>query len=245
MMQLIEGLSERVVGIRAEGEVTAEDYANVLMPAVERALTQYRRVRLLYAIESFEGFAAVAIWDDLKIGLKHWNHFDKIAIVSDHKQLAGAVKFMAFAIPCPVRVFPIASLAEAKEWIDNDDDVTSLEHSLEADGRVLVLKPRGSLTREDFETVSEKLEPVLKQRGSLEGILIEAGNFPGWQNLGGFLSHMKFIAEHQSKVPKIALVTDDKMLKSIPKTLGAVIRTEVRSFQSGEVPAAMSWLTSS
>ena len=243
MMHAIEGLSDNVVGVRAEGEVTAEDYSKVLFPAIEAALSRHARVRLLYAVDSFEGFTPKAIWDDLKAGLKHWDHFDKIAFVSDHKQLAGAIKLMAFAIPCPIRVFPASDLTGAKAWIESSSDVTSLEHNLAADGRVLVLKPRGRLTRQDFKAVSEELEPVLRERGSLEGILIEAKHFPGWQNLAGFLSHMKFIAEHQRRVPRIALVTDDRMLASLPKTLGSVIKTEVRTFKYGEETAALTWLT--
>lgn len=72
MLERISDLPDSVVGIRALGEVTGDDYRNVLTPAVEDALEGGHKVRLLYVLgEDVKGLGltAGAAWQDTKIGL--------------------------------------------------------------------------------------------------------------------------------------------------------------------------------
>ena len=46
-METLPGLGEHVVGVRARGKITAEDYQEVLVPAVEAATEDGKRARLL------------------------------------------------------------------------------------------------------------------------------------------------------------------------------------------------------
>ena len=48
MLELTPDLPDNVVGIRASGQVAAEDYESVLIPAIEARLAQRDRVRVLY-----------------------------------------------------------------------------------------------------------------------------------------------------------------------------------------------------
>jgi hypothetical protein len=57
------------------------------------------------------------MWDDLKIGIEHFGKWEKIAVVTDHSWITGAVQMFAFAIPCPVKVFSNGELREANNWI--------------------------------------------------------------------------------------------------------------------------------
>ena len=118
MMKLITDLPEPVVGVVASGKVSAHDYETVLIPAIEAALKTHNRVRVLYQIDAgFNDFSLGAMWDDLKLGLSHLKAWEKVAVVTDSDALAGATKAFSFAIPCPIKVFGNAALAEAKRWI--------------------------------------------------------------------------------------------------------------------------------
>ena len=50
MIELIEGLPDGVIGIEAVGNVTLEDYDDVVAPAVERALASHPKIRLLHVL---------------------------------------------------------------------------------------------------------------------------------------------------------------------------------------------------
>ena len=83
MLERIPDLPDSVVGIRASGEVTGDDYKNVLIPAVVAALQGGHKVRLLYVLgEDVKGFTAGAAWQDTKVGLGHYSSWEKVAVVS-------------------------------------------------------------------------------------------------------------------------------------------------------------------
>ena len=118
MLELIPTLPDHVVGVVASGEVTANDYATILIPAVEAALEKHGKVRMLYHVgPAFKSFTAGALWDDMKVGVAHWKAWEKVAVVTDVDWVAGAMRFFGFAMPCPVKVFANKDLAEATEWI--------------------------------------------------------------------------------------------------------------------------------
>ncbi len=90
MMKLIPNLPDYVVGVCASGEVDAKDYETVLMPELDLALKQHNRIRVLYQLSpEFTGFTSLAMWDDLKLGIKHWNAWERIADVRVHDAWPG------------------------------------------------------------------------------------------------------------------------------------------------------------
>ena len=118
MVERIPDLPEHVLGFRAIGTVTADDYESVIVPAVEALFSRRTRVRFLYHLgEDFDRFEAAAMWDDAKLGLKHLTGWERVALVSDVEWIRGAVKILAFAIPGQTRVFHNRELAEATRWV--------------------------------------------------------------------------------------------------------------------------------
>ena len=118
MIERIANLPDRVLGLRASGEVTADDYERVLIPALEEKLGQHRKIRLLYVIgDGFTGYTSGAAWEDAKVGMKHLTAFDRVAVVTDVNWIENMVKAFGFAIPGEVRVFDGDDLEEAQAWI--------------------------------------------------------------------------------------------------------------------------------
>ncbi len=118
MIELIRDLPDDVLGIEARGEVTGEDYEEVLIPAVQRQLERHAKIRLLYVLGSaFGGYSAAAMWDDAKIGMEHPFSWERIALVTDHDAYRRLAKGFGFMIPGKVRVFDLAELDAARAWI--------------------------------------------------------------------------------------------------------------------------------
>jgi hypothetical protein len=67
--------------------------------------THDRIKALLVFGEGFEGYDLAAVWDDARLGLRHWRGFERIAVVSDVGWLRTAVRAIGVAMPCPVRLF--------------------------------------------------------------------------------------------------------------------------------------------
>lgn len=118
MIELIEGLPAGVIGLEAKGEVTDEDYDTVLIPAVEAAVERHEKVRLLYVLGAeFDGYTGAALWDDAKVGMSHLFSWERIAVVTDHDAYRRLVKGFGFMLPAKVRVFALAELEQAKDWV--------------------------------------------------------------------------------------------------------------------------------
>lgn len=118
MIERLSGLPDHVIGFSAHGQVTAQDYAQHVVPAVEEALAGHDKVRLLYQLgEDFDGFDAGALWEDTKVGLGHLAAWERIALVTDVGWLRSAAKAMGFMMPGEVRVFANAELGSARNWL--------------------------------------------------------------------------------------------------------------------------------
>lgn len=118
MLELMKDLPDNAVGFSAVGEVTDDDYEDVLIPAIEAKLEKYDKIRVLYDFgPNFEKFDGDAMWDDTKVGMKHLTDFDKIAVVSDQKWIRRSIKAFGWLMPGEVKLYEGSELDEAKAWI--------------------------------------------------------------------------------------------------------------------------------
>ena len=118
MIEKIPHLPDNVLGFTAKGTVTVNDYESIIIPAVEELFSRVEKVRFLYHLgEDFTGFEAGAMWQDTKLGLKHLQGWEKMAIVSDIEWVWAAVKIFRLVIPGHVRMFHNNELAGATRWV--------------------------------------------------------------------------------------------------------------------------------
>ena len=100
MLEKISDVPDSVLGFRASGELTGEDYRNVLVPAVEAALQSLDKLRLLYLLgDDVTGLSAGAAWQDTKVGMEHVTRWEKIAVVTDKDWLRHSVDIFGYLIP--------------------------------------------------------------------------------------------------------------------------------------------------
>ena len=118
MLELIPDLPDGVIGIRASGTVTSDDYTTVLVPAVEEELRRHPKLHLLYEMGGdFDGFTGGAAWQDAKVGLRHLGSFARVAVVTDSEVVRSLVKSLGFMMPGEVRVFAGDESDAARSWI--------------------------------------------------------------------------------------------------------------------------------
>jgi SpoIIAA-like len=112
------------IGFRAAGEIEREDYDEVLVPELRRALEAGAGLRTLYLIEDLDEIEPGALWADTRLGfdlgVRHHEAWIRSAIVTDIHWMARATKLFAWMIPGEARVFPRAELERAKTWVAHD-----------------------------------------------------------------------------------------------------------------------------
>jgi len=128
MMDIIENMPSNVVAVSVHGQVTGDDYDEVLTPLVVEKLKDNDKIRMLYHIgPTFTGFTAAALWDDAKLGISHIAAFEKVAVVSDVNWVANAAKIFGVFVPCPVKFYANKHMDKAKVWVsvvDEENDYT-------------------------------------------------------------------------------------------------------------------------
>ena len=241
MLELLRDLPAGVDGFRAVGEVNRHDYDRVVQPLLDAARGEGRRLKLLYEFgPKFRGFTAGAVWEDLQVGVRYLRLFERCAIVSDHDWVRRTSRAMALLMPCPVRVFRDADRQQAIEWLAAPVD-SRLTHRVLADRGVLVIEPHGSLRAEDFDALAAVVDPWVEQAGELPGIVVHTREFPGWQNVGSFIRHVRFVRDHHRKVRRVALAADGKVAELVPTFADVFVSAEIRRFEYDEEERAIAW----
>ena len=110
-----------VLGLEAIDDVEKEDYENVILPALDAAIAQHEKVRLVYVLgPEFDDYEGEAVWEDLKLGARHPTSFERMAIVTDARWAGPAVKMFSVLWPGQARAFPLSDLESAKRWAAED-----------------------------------------------------------------------------------------------------------------------------
>ena len=121
MITMLTDLPEGVVGFEATGTVEASDYREVLEPAIEAAVKEHGRVRLLYLLgDGFDGYSGAAMWEDAMVGTRDWTKWERIAVVSDKDWVHVTVDAFAWMVPGRIRTFPVSRRDDAVAWLAED-----------------------------------------------------------------------------------------------------------------------------
>jgi hypothetical protein len=118
VIKQIPDMPPNVVALTASGQVTGDDYKNVIIPLVDGKIRQYEKIRLLYHLGAdFKKFTTTALWDDAKIGFHHLQGFERVAVVSDVAWIRTMARGIGRAMPMDLRTFANSELEKAKAWI--------------------------------------------------------------------------------------------------------------------------------
>ena len=107
----------------------------------------------------------------------------------------------------------------------------------------MVLKPQGPLEAKDFSAMAQETDAFIEKHGSLEGLMIVAQKFPGWEDVQGFIAHIKFVRDHHMMIKRVAFVSDSKFFEYVPRLAEHFVNAELKHFDSGEEKAAIAWLS--
>jgi len=121
MIERLTDMPAGTLGFRAAGDIEREDYDEVLVPELRRALEAGAGLRTLYLVEEIDEMEPSALWADSKLGfdlgVRHHDAWVRSAIVTDVAWMARATKMFLWMIPGEARLYPVAELEDAKAWV--------------------------------------------------------------------------------------------------------------------------------
>lgn len=118
MIEILPESAGNILGVKATGQLTDEDYKKTFIPALEKVLKESGKVKALFYMDpDFKGWDLHAMWDDAKFGVKHKDDFEKIAVVGGKKWIDWAVKLDAHFMKGEVKTFSGTELEQAWTWV--------------------------------------------------------------------------------------------------------------------------------
>ncbi|MGW8256255.1 MAG: STAS/SEC14 domain-containing protein [Thermoguttaceae bacterium] len=104
---------------KANSKLTDEDYKTVLIPELEKILSEHGKARLLLDMgDDFHGWELSAAWDDFRFGMAHRKDFEKMGVVGGPRWVEWSMKIGSLLISGEIKCFPANEREAAYAWID-------------------------------------------------------------------------------------------------------------------------------
>jgi len=229
-----------ILAFEAVGKVSTEDYLKQIEPPLDKARAEGRKVRFLFQFgKDFESFTPGAAWEDFKVGVLRINTISSCAVVSDIGWIRSMSKLWGTILPCSVKVYKNSERDDALAWLNSGE--IGLEHHLDDEKKVLTVEINAPLSAHKFEVLSSMVDPWIEKHGNLNGLVIHAKEFPGWENLGSLFRHIEFVKNHHRKVRHVALAVDGKLAELAPELAKHFVEAKIKHFGFNELPMAQKW----
>lgn len=122
MVELIEDMPAGTIGFRADGDLTGDDYRQVLVPPLRAAIDNGELIRMLFVIgENFHETPS-GLYEDIKaggeVGIGHLYSWERTAIVTDQKWVKKGLRLFGWMVPGEIQQFSLGEEPAARQWLD-------------------------------------------------------------------------------------------------------------------------------
>jgi hypothetical protein len=108
-----------IVEVALTGKLEREDYEE-FAPAIDALIREHGKIRLLVRLVDFQGWSAGALWEDLKVDLKHFNDIERLAFVGEETWEKGMAAFCKPFTTAEIRFFTPVEIDDARAWLNQD-----------------------------------------------------------------------------------------------------------------------------
>ena len=116
MFDTINYPEQNLLSLTISGTLEKEHY-DAIIPMLEEKIARWGRINLYLDVRSFNYITATALWEDIKMDVKHWRDFNRVAITSDDDNLLKAAAALATLVsPAEVRHFSLEQKEQALHW---------------------------------------------------------------------------------------------------------------------------------
>lgn len=240
VIQLIDNLPDGTLGFSCSGQISGEEMQRLVIPQVEAALMEHDRIKALVLLQpDFEGLSLEAAWDDTNLGLRHWDGFERLAVVTDLAWVRQASRALSLLLPYPVQHFGLSDLEGARRWLSEALGTVHLERQ----GEVITITLIGLLDPEVYARIDDDLANLFSQVEQPR-VLLDLRQFDGWLALGALRQHLALIRDYRHRAQKLAVVSHGPLQRIAQRVLNAFSHADTQTFSSTDLLAAQDWICS-
>jgi len=114
--------SGNAAAFRARGPMTAEDYFNVLVPAVTSLAERINEINFLLVMDTeIKSFASAHWMEDAILGLKNLGRWNRAALVTDSDAAISFTNALTDLVPGQFKGFKKEAFEEAMLWVQTGE----------------------------------------------------------------------------------------------------------------------------
>jgi hypothetical protein len=131
MIQHLPDLPPNIVGFKATGEITENDFIDTVMPKVQALIDKTGKLNYLLVLDtSLKNFTLGSWIKDATMGIKHLTKWNRAAIVSDVDGIRTFTNFFSYLMPGEFKGFEHKDLDQAIDWVCRKNyDLKSICHT--------------------------------------------------------------------------------------------------------------------
>jgi hypothetical protein len=118
-IKLNEKNEGKVLEVQVTGKLHHDDYQD-FVPAFDRLVKLHGKIRVLFEMVDFHGWAGAALLDDIKFDVKHFNHIHRLAMVGDRKWEKALSVFCEVFTNAQIQYFDRSEIDWARKWLEQD-----------------------------------------------------------------------------------------------------------------------------
>lgn len=123
MIEQIKNLPDNMVGFRASGEVTKDDF-DIVHTKVEQLVDKTGKLNYMLFLDTPPSeFTVGAWWEDALLGIKNITKWNRAAIISDSEVVDKFTAVFSKVMPGEFKVFQKNDLERAIDWTSEKIDV--------------------------------------------------------------------------------------------------------------------------
>ena len=123
MITIIQEAADNVAAFRASGQVTKDDFENVVLPHVKAKVEVYDELNYLFYLDTkLEEFTAGAWIQDAWLGIKNLTKWNRCAIISDEERIHKFTETFSKVMPGEFKTFTTAQLGVAAKWCETGEE---------------------------------------------------------------------------------------------------------------------------
>lgn len=120
MIEILPSMPNNMVGFRATGEVTQDNFLNIVDPVVRELVARTGELNYLMIIETPLKHWTMGAWlQDALLGIMEISKWNRVAIVSGSEFLNKFTDVFSIFVPGTFRGFPAEQFSEAVSWVSS------------------------------------------------------------------------------------------------------------------------------
>lgn len=116
MLTLVPSKDVHTIAVEVDGKVKKEDMEK-LDKVIQEKFEEDGTFNVYAVVYDFDGATFKAVAEELKIDVKRWSQYAKLAVISDNSMIKGLTEASGYLPKVKTKHFPLTEMDSAWDWI--------------------------------------------------------------------------------------------------------------------------------